>query len=257
MSCSLEQLALAGGDVCDQAEVVVGLSLRVAGGAPATDLAVRNRLGVGAPLAVSKRREERCPDPAKVGGELSEAKRAFLLVAEDYVDALGLDALGRRQQLAVEAELQNEVGLGAARELGVGDLVAEVAQLRRAVDAEEKVGVAAQSIPEEGRLVDDLAAAAHRLLSASDSVKQGGLGAISSGDLGDLAAFGFQRIQVSQLELVSLTGEQLGAGSALGLRLQLAARMGQVEGRQMGTGKEVVEIACREDQLFVEQLHRL
>ncbi len=252
-----EQLALAGGDVRDQAEVVVGLALLVADGAPAADLAMRDRLGVGASLAVRERREERGSDPAEVGGELGEAEGALLPVAEDDVDPLGLDALHRRQQLAVEAELQDEVGLGAAGELGVGDLVAEVAQLRRAVDAEEEVGVAAQSVAEEGRLVDDLGAAAHRLLGASDGIEQGGTRAVAVGDLGDLPSLGLQRLQVAPLELVALAGEQLRVGPALGLCLQLAARMSQVERRQVRAGEEVVEVARREDQLFVEQLHRL
>ena len=70
----------------------------------------------------------------------------------------------RGEELAVEAELEDEVGLGAAGELGVGDLVAPVAEVGGALDPEEEVGVAAQAVREEGRLVDHLGAGAHRLL---------------------------------------------------------------------------------------------
>ena len=97
----------------------------------------------------------------------------------------------------------------------------------------------------------------NRLLGASDGIEQGGTRAVALGDLGDLPSLGLQRLQVPQLELVALAGEQLRVGAALGLSLQLAARMCQVERRQMRTGEEVVEVARREDQLFVEQLHRL
>ena len=79
------------------------------------------------------------------------------------MDALGLAALEARDLLGVEAELEQEVGLDAARELRVGDLVAPGAEVGRAVVyAQEEVGVAAPAVVEEGALVDDLGAGAHR-----------------------------------------------------------------------------------------------
>ena len=51
-----KQLALADCDVRDQAQVIVGLSLLVTDGPPATDRTVLDRLGVGAPLTIGHRR---------------------------------------------------------------------------------------------------------------------------------------------------------------------------------------------------------
>lgn len=83
-----------------------------------------DRLGVGPGQPVGEGGQEGVADVAEVGGELGEAEGVLLAVAEDDVDLLGLDALRGRQQLAIEAELDDEVGLGAAGQLGVGDLVA-------------------------------------------------------------------------------------------------------------------------------------
>ena len=237
--------------------MVVGEAALVAGGAPAADLTVGDRLGVGVGQPVGERGKEGVADVAEVGGELGEAEGMFLAVAEDDVDALRLDALHGRQQLAVEAELDDEVGLGAAGELGVGDLVAVLAELGGAVDAKEEVGVAAQPLAQEGRLVDHLGADAHRLLGAGGGLEQGGMRAVALGDPDDLPAVGLQRGEVAILVLVALAGQQLGVCPSLRHDLQVTPRPRQVQRGQVRAGEVVVEIARGEDQVVVEELHGL
>lgn len=71
----------------------------------------------------------------------------LLAAAEDDVDPLRLEPLRGRQQLAVEAELNDEVRLCPARELGVRDLVAVVAQVGSPVDPEEEIRMASEAVP--------------------------------------------------------------------------------------------------------------
>ena len=142
--------------------MVVGDALRVAALGPPAELAVRHRVRVGVERRGGDLGEEALLDPAVVGIELREPEAVLLARAEDDVDALGLAALEASDLLAVEAELEEEVGLGAAGELRVGDLVAPGAEVGRAVVyAEEKVRVAGPAVVEEGALVDDLGAIAH------------------------------------------------------------------------------------------------
>ena len=172
------------------------------------------------------------------------------------MDALRLSALGGGEQLAVEAELEDEVGLGAAGELGVGDLVAVGAEVGGPIDAEEEVGVAAQPVAEEGRLVDDVGTGAQGLLGLDGGGLQSGAGAvIGKRDLDDLPALGLQRLEVASLVLVSLASQQLRISTPVGRIPNLPPSTSQVQRRQMVTGEKVVQVAGRENQLLVKYLH--
>ena len=72
-------------------------------------------------------------------------------------------ALQHRQPLGVGGHLQQRGDLELPGELGVGDLVRPVAEDRRRLDAQQEVGLPAPGAVEEGPLVDDVDAAAHRL----------------------------------------------------------------------------------------------
>ena len=124
-------------------------------------MADRVRVGVG--NAGGEIVQHPLAHPAVIGGELGEAEGVLLVGAEDDVDQLGLNSLDSREQLAVEAELEDEVGLGATRELGVGDLVAPLTEIGGAINSEKEVGVTSQVVIEEGRLVDHLGAGSHCL----------------------------------------------------------------------------------------------
>ena len=158
----------------------------------------------------------------------------LLARAEDDVDALGLAALEASDLLAVEAELEEEVGLGAPGELRVGDLVAPGAEVGRAVVyAEEEVGVSGPAVVEEGALVDDLGAGAHG--------REGGLCRCArrrrrsvEGNLDDVLAGVLQRLEIGRLVLVALASDQVGIGSPA--RLDRRARLAPARGRASSGG---------------------
>ena len=165
----------------------------------------------------------------------------LLARAEDDVDPLGLAALEASDLLAVEAELEQEVGLGAPGELGVGDLVAPGAEVGRAVVyAEEEVGVAGPAVVEEGALVDDLGAVAHG--------REGGLCRClraafwSRRNLDDVLAGFLQRLEIGRLVLVALASDQIGPDRPAVRRVETPLDNREIELRQMRALEEVVEV---------------
>ena len=157
-----QNVSLAAVDVGHQDEVIVGLALGVAGLLPAADRAVRDRLRVGVRAVRRDRRgSARAPAGSRPRTRRGGTTRARPSPRMTWIRSGGSPPWTSCEQLAVEAELDQEVGLGAAGELGVGDLVAPVAEIRGPIDLEQEVGVAAQGRLEEGRLVDDLGAVAH------------------------------------------------------------------------------------------------
>lgn len=66
------------------------------------------------------------------------------------------DALNLGQQIRIEHQLQHMFGMGPPLELGVGDFVAEGAEIRRAFDAFEKVRPTAPIVAQQRPLEDDL-----------------------------------------------------------------------------------------------------
>ena len=236
-----QQLPLAATDVGDEAEVVVGDAAPVAVGAPAAEPAVIDRLGIGVATGLAQLGEEAVADAAEVGGELGEAEGVLLVGAEDDVDALRLDALSGGEQLAVEAELEDEVGLGAAGELGVGDLIAVGAEGGGPIDAEEEVGVATQPVAEEGRLVDDVGTSAEGILGLGGGGLQGGARAVlGKVDPNDVQSLGLQRLQITSLVLIPLASQQLGIRPPIGRIPNLPPSPSQIQGSQVLAGKKVV-----------------
>ena len=191
--------------------MVVCEAALVALGTPGADRAVIDGLGVGARYAGLEVGEQPPAQPAVVGRELGEAEAVLLAGAEDDVDQLGLGALGAGEELAVETELEDEVGLRAAGELGVGDLVAPGAELGGALDPEEEVGVASQPVREEGRLEDHLGAGAHRLDRLLGSFLDGAVLV----DLDHTAPLLAEGGEVGRLVLIALAGDQHGGRVAL------------------------------------------
>src|SRR5207249_8966672 len=96
-------------------------------------------------------------------------------VAKDQLDVFRLDPLNGGDLLGVDAALQHSRRLRLPGELGVGDLVAEGAELAGPVDPQQEVGVTPPAAIEEGPLVDDVDTLAHgrdglgkRLAAAGD-----------------------------------------------------------------------------------------
>ena len=98
-----------------------------------------------------------------VGEVVAQPIVPFFTAAQHDVAVLGHAALQAFEVLAVVADLDQKIGLGMQRELGVHYLVTVVAEFGRPLDAPEEVGVAEELAVEECRLVDDLRPSLHRL----------------------------------------------------------------------------------------------
>ncbi len=116
-------------------------------------------VGIEAALRLEKLLLER----RKVEEVVVRPKRDALAGAVHDGDALRPHALQMLEHLRVRAELEQEVRLRVARELRIGDLVAEGAELRRPRDAVKEIGIAREVPMAERALVDDVAPGAHRL----------------------------------------------------------------------------------------------
>src|SRR5207249_8945544 len=120
-------------------------------------------------------------------------------VAKDQLDVFRLDPLNGGDLLGVDAALQHSRRLRLPGELGVGDLVAEGAELAGPVDPQQEVGMAPPAAIEEGPLVDDVDTLTHdsdglgvRLAKAGDrTVRERKLdhSAVSSLELGQVPGF--------------------------------------------------------------------
>jgi hypothetical protein len=80
---------------------------------------------------------------AHVGSIVGEPQGDAAAIAEHDVDVLRRDTLHLGQEVGIECELQDVLGIGGAFQLGVDDLIGEAAKLRRPADALQEVGVAA------------------------------------------------------------------------------------------------------------------
>ncbi|MGC1851840.1 MAG: hypothetical protein WA687_05305 [Solirubrobacterales bacterium] len=154
---------LATPELGDEAQVIVGDSPLVTRLGPLAQLAVGDGIGVGPVEPVAESPHVELFHPSEVGAEVGVRKRSAFAIAEDYVDVIGLASLDRLDQVGVEAELDYEIGLQRTGELGVGRLIAPVAELRWRLDALEEVDIAHPVAVDECRLVDDGGAILHRL----------------------------------------------------------------------------------------------
>jgi hypothetical protein len=127
-------------------------------------------------------------------------------------------------------------------ELRVGDLVAEVPELGRRVDALEKVSEPAPAgRVEENRLVDDVGTGAH----CSERVGGTALeipGAVAELDGRDALPRRKQRSEVLSLVLVTLASDELALRIVECWSRELAASNNEVERGQMLTLEEMVEV---------------
>ena len=155
-----------------------------------------------------------------------------------------------RELLVVEAELEDVGRLRVPRELRVERLVAPRAERRRRLDAQQEVGDPAPAAVDEDALVDDVGAAAERLLGRGDALVP-----VAVGDLDrNVPAFGAELLEVGALVLLALALDQLGLRvatfRAVGVSLAAARR------RQVLAREEAAQVGRREQQRSVATLHR-
>lgn len=172
---------------------------------------------------------------------------------------VGFDALDARQLLGVGTELEECVGLGAARELGIGDLVAPGTEVRRLGDLQEEVGEADPAAVEERRLVDDI-------VTATERVERGRAGAPehlrvrlavpSPGvDRGDGPALVSEPGEVLLLVLGAAAGDHVELGVLAVRAPHEAGDRCALQVRQVLAGQEPHQVGRGDDRLSVDELH--
>ena len=254
---------LAAGDTGDERQVVVGPALLRARLLPLAEPAVIDRLGVGLRRRPGVRLET-APDGAVVRGVLDHTEaRACQAVApvERQVHPRRLHALHPRQQVRVQQKLQQRLALGAAGQLGVEHLVRPAAQRARGAHPEQEVGVAAPApiLVLQAPLVDHVDPAPHRLRGALGGVRAVLVRerCVGRGDSCDAAAVGRELFQQALLVLDPALLQNLSARVVVRRRrLDLAARDGAAQARQVAAGEVAAEIGGRELQPAVGVAHR-
>ena len=157
----VQTLHLLAPHVSDPAQMIVLVPPALAACGVLTHGTVPDGIRIGRALA-TRSLDEATADGAVVRVEVSIQQAIVLAGAEHDDHPFGRDTLKAFELLGVEAQLQNEVGLGVPRELGVPGLVAPIAQRRWPFDADEKVTDATPLVVREHALVDHVSATAHR-----------------------------------------------------------------------------------------------
>jgi hypothetical protein len=237
-------------DARDEGEVVVVDPLQVATVAEVADPAVVARPGVGV-LVRREGAEEPLSDAPVVRLELGEPEGLALAEAVLDVDLLDRRRLDARHLLGVEAELQHVGGLRRAGELRVDGLVPSL------LHALEEVREPPPAAVGEVRLVD------HVRRTGPDRVlgEPCGLGRIESlvvvrRDPDDRAPVRDEAVEVRLLVLVPLAEDEVAVRGVEVRLLELAARDGERQRRQMRAGEVGREVGRREGERCVgEQAH--
>ncbi len=148
---------------CDQTQVVVRLARRGAGIRPFADLAMIAffRIPAGRCL-IRTLRQEALFDVAVVRRVIVDAETLLLAAAENDVAILWHRTRSAREMLAVIAELNQKVRLGAQGQLRIDYFVTPRPTRARCFDASQKVRVPQKLTIEKRRLVDQGIAAFHR-----------------------------------------------------------------------------------------------
>ena len=123
----VQPLHLLAPHVSDATQMIVLVPSALAASAVLTHHTVPDGIRVGRALA-TRSLDEATPDGSIVRVEVSIQQAIVFAGAEHDHHSFRSDTLEAFELLSVEAQLQNEVGLGVPRELGVPGLVAPTAQ---------------------------------------------------------------------------------------------------------------------------------
>ena len=161
-SSCLQPLDLLALDAGDLIEVIVRLPARIASVAPRAERAVVAARRIRRRSDAARRTRE--SDRAPCGSSASNPRRGTLCsVPSPRMTCIicGATPCAVGEKVRIERELDDELRLRAARELGVEHFVAEGAEPRRPLDAPQEVGAAVQHVRQKRRLEDDVVALLH------------------------------------------------------------------------------------------------
>jgi hypothetical protein len=176
---------------------------------------------------------------AGVGRYLREPHGEAGAVAQLQVRRLGGDALHRGEEVRVERQLQDVLGVGSAFKFGVHDLVGEAAERGRSLDPLEEIRVPAPRAAEQRPLEYDVGARMQGLGRRLDRSLQRQAVLLH---LDDGAAGRLQSREVGELVLVALALEQFGLLAVCGGAQVAHLHVAQVERRRVTTALEPHEV---------------
>ena len=252
----LEPGHLIAADAGDKREVVVGPPPRLAVVAVIADAAVAARQRIRLSEAGRDHLLRVRADPAYVGGEVVGAVGVAASVAQEHHQLVRFELLDALEQGGVDRQLDEEVALGRPGELGVGHLVAPVAQGRRQRDALQEVGVPPKSLADERRLVDHVDPAAHRGEGLGERGPEP-VFARPGDDAFDAAPALLVRVQDGGLVLLAVAGQDVDVRAATRSPDAVAVEPGQLERHQVAALEQVVQVGRGEERLIVVPAHRM
>jgi hypothetical protein len=221
-------------DAGDADEVVVLLPLPLTQREEVADPTVLDRVGVGVgPRGDSV--EEPLPDPPVVGHVVARPEGLALTEPVDDVHGVGHPALNPRDLLGVEAKLEHVSRPSVPFELGVNDLVGTVRQ------TDDEVRHPAPVAIEEGRLVDDVCAAAHRPLGLAGHAVPIPAASARVLDVVDVASLAAKPTQVGLLVLLTFAADEIGVPIDAKRPLKFIARDSELKRRQVRAREEGAE----------------
>ena len=181
---------------------------------------------------------------------------------EGDVHQLRLGPLDPGQLLDVGADLEQRRRLDVARQLGVDDLVAPLAEGAGAINAQEEVGQPEPPPVEERGLVDHVVAPPDRLLRRGSRRTQPletlrARQVVPAGiDAGDAPALCFERCQIAGLVLEAALGDQVDLRIEPDRPVDQTGHRRELQADQVLARQIADQIGRGEDGAVVDELHR-
>ncbi len=175
------------------------------------------------------------PGAPGVCGVVGQPETGPFTVAKLDMRGLGSDTLEIGQQIRIEHELEQVLRIGLSLELGVGDLVAPVAQVRGPLDPFEEVGPPAPGPAMKRRLKDDIGTGGERLPGLCQAgVERKPL----ARHFHDAASRGLQSVEMRRLVRIPHLLEKLRLLVICPRLRTMHLDPGEIERRRMGTAGE-------------------
>ena len=238
----------------DQREIIIAQPAGRAMRLPAALRTMSDRHRLGLRVIVQEGTQPR-PDPARVGGHIQQSPGLLLTIAGNDVQPARCGTLQLPEPVGVHRHLKQRRHLELPGELGVRHLVRPGAEVRRCVDAQQEIGLAAPDAVDQRCLVDHLGTGAHCLdgqLFGSGPSREN---VCHSGDVNDRPALLPQPLEVSLLVRRTHGEDEVELVVQRVRGRQHCARNRHVEGRDMRTGNVFGEVGRAEDPLPAYPFH--
>src|SRR3546814_7339155 len=159
--------------------------------------------------------------------------------------------LNLRQKVRVESQLQHMLGMGTPLQLSIGHFIAEGTELRRALDALQKIRPATPVFPKDRSLEDDLGALGQ---GGARGLRIGGQ--VGAGDLDDRDAAGLQPRKMRRLMGIALLLQQNRNVTVLPGRRPFALEVTKIKRGGMRTAHEPHQVRCGQQYPALYSAHR-